>query len=116
MAFADGVPGSRHELGAATHETVVLTRAQIGHIRARLKLTAEQAKYWQPVEAALRDMAGRSAHGVAAAARPIVLDQAKVHRLAGLAMPLLMALRDDQKREASALAHSMGLGSLMASF
>ncbi len=113
---AESAAGVRHELAAAAHDGVVLTRAQISHIKAKLQLTPEQAQYWRPVENALRQMAGSSAHGVAMASQPIVLDQARVQRLAALAMPLLMTLREDQRRQASALARSMGLGASLAAF
>jgi hypothetical protein len=47
------------------------------------------------------------------AAKPVVLDEAKLQRLVSAAMPLLMTLDESQKRHAAALAHSMGLGPLM---
>jgi hypothetical protein len=104
---------SKLELGSAAQDRMVLTRAQIGHVKAALRLTREQEQYWLPVEAALRDLTGRGVHGVTVAARPAVLDQAKLQRLVSAAMPLLMTLDDGQKRHAAALARSMGLGPLM---
>ena len=103
---------SKPELGSATQDRMVLSRAQIGHIKTALRLTREQEQYWLSVEAVLRDMTGRGAHGATAAARPVVLHQAKLQRLAS-AVPLLMTLDEGQKRHAVALARSMGLGPLM---
>ncbi len=95
---------------------IVLTRAEIGRIKARLRLTPEQLQHWGPIEAALRAMAAHGAHGVAAASEPIVLDQAKLQRLVAVAMPLLTSLGAEQRREATALARSLGLGQLVASY
>jgi predicted component of type VI protein secretion system len=89
----------------------VLTRAQIRHVKAALSLTREQEQYWLSVEAVLRDMTGKGAHGVTVAARPVVLDQAKLQRLAS-AMPLLITPDESQKRHMVALARSMGLAPL----
>jgi hypothetical protein len=104
---------SRSELGYAIRDRMVLTRAQIGHIKAALRLTREQEQYWPPVEAVLRDMTGRGAHGVTMAGKPVILDEAKLQRLESAAMPLLMTLDEGQKRHAAAVARSMGLGPLM---
>jgi hypothetical protein len=60
---------SKPELGSAAQDRMMLTRAQIGHIKAALRLTREQEQYRLPVEAVLRDMTGRGAHGVTVAAR-----------------------------------------------
>ena len=95
----------------------VLTDGQIHRMKAALKLTRLQERYWPPIEAALREMARElSHHSAAGEGRAAALDQAKVQRLASVAYPLLMSLDEGQKRDAMALARAMGLGSLVASF
>lgn len=94
---------------AANHGSVVLTRAKIVRIKALLHLKPDQLQYWQPIESALREMSSRGGHGVALASQPIVLDQTKLQRLAAAALPLLMVLGPEQKREASALSRAMGV-------
>jgi hypothetical protein len=102
--------------GPATQDRVILSSTEIVHIKAVLRLTREQEQYWPPVEAALRAITGRAAQGAAMAAQPLVLDQAKMQRLAAAAAPLLMRLDEQQKRAAAALARSVGLGPLLAAF
>jgi hypothetical protein len=115
LVFAEDDLESRPAIGSATRDRVILTGAEIVHIKAVLRLTREQEQYWPAVEAALRAITGHAAQG-AAMARPLVLDQTKVQRLAAAAMPLLMTLDEGQKRAAAALARSIGLGPLMAAF
>src|SRR5947209_6739429 len=41
---------------------VVLTSARIAHLKSMLKLSAEQERYWAPVEAALRSIIRHPRH------------------------------------------------------
>jgi hypothetical protein len=92
---------------AATHGHVVLTRAQIVRIKALLHLKPDQLQH--PIEAVLREMSPHGGHGVALASQAIVLDESKLQRLAAAALPLLMVLGPEQKREASALGRAIGV-------
>jgi len=103
-------------VGSVTQDRLILTSADIVHIKAVLRLTREQEQYWPPVEAALRAITGHPAQGAAVAPQPPVLDQAKMQRLAAAAAPLLMRMDEAQKRAAAALARSVGLGPLLAAF
>jgi hypothetical protein len=101
----------------------VLNDAQIASIKGRLQLTAEQERMWPAVEAALRKISyvkdavaqNRSARDGDQIAY-IDLDSAEVQRLKSVALPLIMHLSEDQKREVKSLAHVMGLDGVAASF
>ena len=101
--------------------------AKIAQAKASLRLTPEQEKHWPRVEIALRDVAARknnveeaSAGGfvqkMSARAGEMVLNAASVKRLVAAAQPLIKSLRDDQKRQALAMARSMGLSSVAEHF
>ena len=49
-------------------------------------------------------------------ATPPALDPDDVERVKSAAMPLIMSLREDQKREVRMLAHVMGLEKIAAQF
>ena len=92
----------------------VLDDAQIASVKDRLRLTEDQAQYWPAVETALRDVVKTQLHSVHL--RPtrngkanIDVNSPEVQRLIWAAMPLLMRLREDQKREVRKLARVMGL-------
>lgn len=114
LVIAEDRLDSSQDIRAVTQDHVILTSAEIGHIRTVLRLTREQEQYWPPVEAALRAITGHGTRGAGTA--PLVLDQTKLQRLAAAAMPLFMTLDEGQKRAAAALARSVGLGPLMAAF
>jgi hypothetical protein len=116
LALAEDRLDSRPTVGSVTQDRLILTSADIVHIKAVLRLTREQEQYWPPVEAALRAITGHPAQGATVAPQPLVLDQAKMQRLAAAAAPLLMRLDEAQKRAAAALARSVGLGPLLAAF
>ena len=89
---------------------------QIAGLKSRLRLTAEQAEYWPAVEVALRNVIRRQAREMRkkgahrpGAAPPIDVNSAEVQRLISAALPLLMQLREDQKREVRQLARVIGL-------
>lgn len=86
----------------------LLDDRQIAAIKARLKLTAAQEKYWPPVERALREVVtvagGRSASSVGP-------EHDSVKRLLATAEPFLAQLRSDQKEQIKSLMRIAGLGS-----
>ncbi|MGE3147640.1 MAG: hypothetical protein AB7K04_01090 [Pseudorhodoplanes sp.] len=92
----------------------LLDDAGIAGIKHRLRLTADQEGYWPAVEAALRDIArhhllqSRSKRNSLSPAQ-IDVNSPEVQRLTWAAMPLLMRMREDQKREVRTLARVMGL-------
>jgi hypothetical protein len=96
----------------------LLSDVQIAGIKERLKLSSDQESYWPAVESALRAVArkihaGRQADPNATGA-PIDPDAAEVQQLKSAAMPLLVQLREDQKREVRALARIIGLEKVAA--
>ena len=91
----------------------LLSDIQIAGIRDRLKLSSAQEQYWPQVESALRAVA-RKIHALRqanpnATGAPIDPEDEHVQQLKSAAMPLLMQLREDQKREVRALARLIGL-------
>jgi hypothetical protein len=102
----------------------VLNDAQIASIKHRLKLTTEQAQMWPAVEAALRKIvytrtamnpksAGQSGGSPVAYIDPT---SPEVRELKSVALPLLMRLNDEQKREVKMLAYVMGLEAVASQF
>ena len=92
--------------------------SELARIKATLKLTPSQERYWPPVEAALRDILTQigyesdPSHGTKAtayAATSTQIDPAQVQRLTSAAMPLIMTFDEAQKREVRRLARIMGL-------
>jgi hypothetical protein len=96
--------------GALAGEALVVTDGHIAQFKAVLNLTAEQERYWSPVEATLRDIARRQRAAVA------TLDYGSLRRLIASAMPLFRRLDSEQKRDAIALARSLGISSLASAF
>jgi hypothetical protein len=91
----------------------LLSDIQIAGIKERLKLSPAQEQHWPGVESALRAVA-RKIHATrqanpAATGAPIDPDSAEVSQLKSAAMPLLVQLREDQKREVRMLARIIGL-------
>jgi hypothetical protein len=89
----------------------LLSDIQIAAIKDRLRMNETQAKYWPPVEAALRSLA-RKMHELRAAGAArgaIALRDDDAEQLQTAAAPLLRQLREDQKREVRALARIIGL-------
>ena len=99
----------------------VLNDAQIASIKGRLQLTPEQERMWPAVEAALRKIS-YTKDAVAQTIQDgdriayIDLNGPAVQRLKSVAVPLIMSLSEDQKREVRSLAHVMGLDGVAASF
>jgi hypothetical protein len=97
-------------------EVLAAMQAQIAQMKAALKLTRDQEPYWPPVEALLHDIARQQAKLHPAAAhtgangKPVkmIIHDADMQRLTSVAFPLLMTLREDQRRDALKLAQAMG--------
>ncbi len=108
--------------GISTVPADRLAQIDIAYVKTMLRLTAEQERYWPPVESALRTLAQRHTeaepsgfvHRISRRVVSIVLDSAAVERLAVSARPLIAVLDDEQKRTALTLAQQMGLGPVLA--
>ncbi|MGN6312044.1 MAG: hypothetical protein ACTHNN_21100 [Xanthobacteraceae bacterium] len=89
----------------------LLSDIQIAAIKERLRMSEAQAKFWPPVEAALRDLARRkhAARQAGSDKGAVSLSNADAQELQTAAAPLLRQLREDQKREVRALARIIGL-------
>jgi hypothetical protein len=90
-----------------------LTPAHIAQIRANLRLTPDQERHWEPIEAELREL-GRQMAAQKQQGKKAVLTADAAQRLYWAAGPLIMSLRDDQKQEARRLARAMGLEQVAA--
>jgi hypothetical protein len=95
IAHTDEIPAHH----ARTSDGIrVVTAAQIGRLKHVLRLTAEQVRYWPPVERVLRDLARERAQ----------LDDVSLRRLMIAALPLIHSLKDEQKQRALTEARAMG--------
>ena len=106
----------------------VLSDTQIAGIETRLNQTPDQERLWPAVEAALREVsyAKTAANTATQAPARAALDGgrlayidpngADVQQLKMAALPLIMRLNDDQRREVRSLAHVMGLDGVANSF
>ena len=103
----------------------VLNDAQIASLKQRLKLTAEQERMWPAVEAALRKIVytkdamnpqTRAAQSSGSPTTYIDPSSAEVRQLKSAALPLIMRLNDEQKREVKMLAYVMGLEAVASQF
>ena len=103
----------------------VLNDAQIANIKGRLNLTPEQEQMWPAVEAALRKITytknatSPQVHAAQSSSeRMAYIDpsSAEVQQLKYAALPLIMRLNDDQRREVKMMAHLMGLEGVASQF
>jgi hypothetical protein len=97
----------------------VLNDAQIASIRRRLRLTIDQERLWPAVEVALRKIVyTRAAMNAGRSGSTAYIDpaSAEVRELKSAALPLLMRLSDEQKREVKMLAYVMGLEAVASQF
>jgi hypothetical protein len=109
---------------AANRPGGVLNDAQIANIKGRLNLTPEQEQMWPAVEAALRKItytknADAQLHAAqSSGGRMAYIDpgSAEVQQLKYAALPLIMRLNDDQRREVKMMAHVMGLEGVASQF
>ena len=95
-------------------QKLLLDDAQISALRTRLKLSPTQEEFWPAVEVTLRDVIRAHArksrkshpHGVAP---QIDVNSPEVQQLISAAVPLIMRLSEEQKREVRQLARIIGL-------
>ena len=97
---------------------VVVRETHITLLKFALNLRPAQEPFWAPVEAALHDMALWQAKGspetdVNGRAGSTVAH--RLRRIATMAVPLIKALDEDQRRSMMMLARSAGLEMLLAS-
>jgi hypothetical protein len=105
-------------LRAEVPSDVVVREMHITLLKFALNLRPAQEPFWAPVEAALHEMAQWQAKGSPDADANGRTGGAVVHRLkriAALAVPLIKALDDTQRRSMMSLARSAGLEMLVAS-
>jgi hypothetical protein len=111
--------------GVTSRSSTVLNNAQIASIKQRLKLTAEQERMWPAVESALRKIVytknamnpqTRAAQASGSPTPYIDPSSAEVQQLKSAALPLIMRLNDEQKREVKMLAYVMGLEAVASQF
>ncbi len=99
----------------APRNNVLFNDAQLVSIKERLRLTPDQEYHWPQVEAALRAISYKlgktQASGKIAGNRAAAIDpnSSEVQQLKSAAIPLIMSMREDQKREVRSLARLMGL-------
>ena len=89
-----------------------LNDGQIAGIEKRLRLTQQQAEHWPAVAAALRDIGRRYFQRRGQhqnAALKVDVNSPEVQRLIETATPLILQLREDQKREVRQLVRIIGL-------
>jgi hypothetical protein len=110
---------------AASPAGPAIKESHIARLRAVLNLSAEQQKYWGPVESALRALARQQSRQEASAgpvqrmsdrASSLASTAVQLRRLASVAAPLIRVLDDSQKRSAVSFAQSAGFGHLAAAF
>lgn len=120
-----GEAGAQYERGGASHGGPVVKEAHIARLRAALNLTAEQQRYWGPVESALRALARTQAREEASAglvarmsdrATRMAGTAVQLKRLASAAAPLIKVLDENQKRSAVSFAQGAGFGHLAQAF
>jgi hypothetical protein len=115
MASDRAAPAAKAE----TKDAGALMMAQVSKMKRTLRLSPEQQEQWAPVEAALRDIArqqsGRKVEG-ARTVGGIALTEEDSSRLYWAAAPLILNLREEQKRDARQLARNMGLEQVASAF
>jgi hypothetical protein len=87
----------------------LLSDMQIAALKGRLQLTRAQEPYWPAVENVLRDVARKIHERRSVSGAPAALVSSDVEQIKAAAQPLLSRLREEQKREARALARIIGL-------
>jgi hypothetical protein len=116
---------AKHQDRVASQSGPAIKEAHIARLRTVLNLTAEQQRYWGPVENALRALARQQAREEASAgvmsgmsdkATTMASTAMQLRRLASVAAPLIRVLDDGQKRSAMSFAQSAGFGHLAAAF
>jgi hypothetical protein len=92
-------------------DQLVLSDGQIDRIRTALALSPDQEGYWPAIAAELRAIGkAQPKRGATKGAAPkLQVDDESVQRLYAAATPLVMRLREDQKRTIRQLATMLGL-------
>ena len=94
-------------------QKLLLDDAQIAGLRTRLKLTPTQEEFWPAVEVTLRNVvrqhARKSRKPDPRGAPQIDVNSPEVQQLISAAVPLIMRLSEEQKREVRQLARIIGL-------
>ena len=108
------VTEARHRVDVPSD--VVVKERHISLLKFALNLRPEQELFWAPVEAALHDMAQwQASSGLDASERASNAVVLRLKRIAALAVPLIKALDDNQRRSMMMLARTAGLEMLLAS-
>jgi len=112
---------SAGETTRSAQQRVVVTDGQIARLRAALRLTSEQLRYWPAVESALRSLsrrahADRSSDGMIRRAAASAVDANAVRRVVSAAGPLISVLDEKQKQAGMRVVRSLGFGHLASSF
>ena len=117
---AEAKPAARH---VSIRPGSVLNDAQIASIKKRLNLTPDQEALWPAVETALRNVSyvhkSKEIKVASAGNAPMAYvdtNSAEVQQLKYAALPLIMRLNEDQKREVKSMAYVMGLGGVASEF
>jgi hypothetical protein len=90
----------------------LLNDATLASMKARLRLSRSQERYWPPVENALRLVVGKLYEGHKrnpSSGMPIDLDGSDMQQLKSAVGPFLKQLNETQKNEIRALARIVGL-------
>ena len=101
---------------------LTVTHTHIAQLKSILRLTPEQERHWPSVEVALRglvkaqdvDTPHHLTQTVRARAAAITANAARIARVLVAAKPLIKSLNEEQRREAMALARSLGVGTFAA--
>ena len=97
----------------AEPQKLLLDDAQIASLRTRLKLSPTQEEFWPAVEVTLRNVIRQHARNSRKSPSGVVpqidVNSAEVQQLISAAVPLIMRLSEEQKREVRALARIIGL-------
>ncbi len=104
-------PATAEKPKRAEAQKPLLDDAQIAALKTRLRLTPAQEEFWPAVEVTLRDVVRSHARKSrnARVAPQIDVNSAEVQQLVSAAVPLIMRLSEEQKREVRQLARIIGL-------
>jgi hypothetical protein len=98
---------------AVEQQKLLLDDSQISALRSRLKLSPTQEEFWPAVEVTLRNVVRQHARKTRKdsprGAPQIDVNSPEVQELISAAVPLIMRLSEEQKREVRQLARIIGL-------
>ena len=111
-------PATEKPKRAAEQQKPLLDDAQISALRTRLNLSPTQDEFWPAVEVTLRNVVRQHARNNRKSdprsAPPIDVNSPEVQQLISAAVPLIMRLSEEQKREVRQLARIIGLETVAA--